>query len=139
MKKVYRSKIGIELVVLIGAALIPPLIVMVKEKQYDGLALHCLILTFVIYLFATTKYTVADTVLRIQSGFLVNRKVDILTITNIKETYNPISSPATSIDRLQVYYDNGSSVIISPKDKKGFIAHLQQINPGITFTPRKFR
>jgi hypothetical protein len=79
---------------------------------------------------------VQDTVLRVQSSFIVNKKVDIKTITKIKDTYNPISSPAASIDRMQVYYGNGSSVVISPKDKNGFVAHLQQINPDIVYVPR---
>lgn len=137
MTKVYRSKIGLEIVAILLIALMPAFYKELSGQEHDGLPILILVTLFTIHLFATTKYTVQDTVLRVQSSFIINKKVDIKTITRIKETYNPISSPAASIDRLQVYYDNGDSVIISPKDKKGFVGHLQQINPDITFQPRK--
>ena len=56
--------------------------------------------------------------------------VTINSIRKIKETNNPISSPAASLDRIEVFYGK-QSVIISPKQKTEFINHLLSINPRI--------
>lgn len=136
MNKVYRSKIGPELVILLVMALAPGFYATIVQPDYYGLGIISVVTLLIIHLFATTKYTVQDTLLRVQSSFLVNKKVDIKTITKIKDTYNPISSPAASIDRMEVSFDRGDSVVISPKDKKGFVSHLQSINPDIVYMPR---
>lgn len=47
------------------------------------------------------------------------------------ETKSPLSSPATSLDRLEIMYNKNESIIISPKDRTGFINELKTINPGI--------
>lgn len=136
MIKVYHSKIGPELVIILAIALITAFYKIVAGQHYNELPMLLFATAFVIHLLATTKYTVNNNVLRVQSSFIINRLVVINDIKKIKETYNPLSAPAASIDRLQVYYGNGSSIIISPKDKKGFVAHLQTINPHIVYVPR---
>ena len=135
MKKVYPSKIGVWLVVILVMATVPGVYGAVAKHEYAGLPVLVIVTIFVMHLIATTRYTIKGPVLRVQSGFIINKKIDITTIYSIVETNNPISSPAASLDRLQVYYDDGS-VIISPKDKSGFIAHLQAVNPKIVFKPR---
>ncbi len=139
MKKVYRSKIGVEIVAILLIALVSAFYTMVSQHDYNGLPMLVAVTAFIIHLFATTKYTVNNTVLLVQSSFIINKTVRIRSITKIKGTYNPISAPAASIDRLQVYQDNGSSVIISPKDKNGFVSHLQSLNPNIMYMPRNTR
>jgi hypothetical protein len=42
-----------------------------------------------------------------------------------------LSAPATSFDRLEILYNSFDTVIISPKDKSGFITHMKTINPSI--------
>lgn len=76
-------------------------------------------------------------VLYIQCGFLYNQQIKISSIRQIKETNNPISSPALSLDRIEIKFDKYNSVLISPKEKEMFIKHLQQINPGIAFITRE--
>ncbi len=76
-------------------------------------------------------------VLYIQCGFLYNQQIKISSIRQIKETNNPISSPALSLDRIEIKFDKYSSVLISPKEKEMFIEHLQQINPAIAFITRE--
>ena len=76
-------------------------------------------------------YEIGNGVLRVRSGFLLNRSIPISSITKIEATKNPISAPATSFDRLEVFYNKFESVIISPKEKRAFIAHLKQLNPKI--------
>jgi hypothetical protein len=62
--------------------------------------------------------------------------MNIQTIKEIKETRNPLSSPAASIDRLLIIYNRADKVMISPKDKEAFINHLKSINPNIKVTLR---
>ena len=42
-----------------------------------------------------------------------------------------ISSAAASLDRLEILYDTFGSVLVSPKEKMGFIDQLKEINPSI--------
>lgn len=54
-----------------------------------------------------------------------------MSIKNISETRNPISSPALSLDRLEIVYNRFDSVLISPADKIDFIAELLHRKPDI--------
>ena len=135
MKRVYPSKIGVWLVLILITATVPGFYDAIAKQDYDGLPVLIIVTIFVVHLIATTRYTIDGTMLRVKSGFIVNKKISITTISKVMETYNPISSPAASLDRLQIYYNDGT-VIISPKDKTGFISHLQSVKPNIVFIPR---
>jgi len=64
MKKVYRSKIGLELVAILLIALIPAFYTMFVKQEYDGLPVLAAVTAFTIHLLATTKYTVNDNILQ---------------------------------------------------------------------------
>ena len=49
----------------------------------------------------------------------------------ITETNNALSSPATSLDRLEITYGKFDSVIISPKQKQEFINDITTLNPNV--------
>jgi len=127
----YRSKIGWILVSVIVVMLVGPVYLMKENPVGVGPIILCLTFLFIIYIFLFTFYEIDDSVLRIKSGFLVNRSIPIKTITKIEATNNPISAPATSLDRLKIFYNTYESVIISPKEKRSFIAHLRKLNPDI--------
>ena len=50
-----------------------------------------------------------------------------------------ISSPATSIDRLEITYGKYDSVIISPKLKQQFINEITTLNPKVEVKFKKRR
>ncbi len=129
MKK-YPSKISFGLVFFILAILIGTSIPMFSPLVLSGLAINVLVLAFLSYLLGTTYYLIDGNYLKIKAGFLINKEIDIGRIYKISETNNPISAPAASFDRLEINYDN-SSILISPKDKSGFIEHISQVNPKI--------
>ena len=52
--------------------------------------------------------------------------VPLREIRAVTPTRNPLSSPALSLDRLRIDYGRGSSVMISPRDKAGFLADLER-------------
>lgn len=135
--KVYKSKIGIELVIPISVLFSWIIYTSVIEKKWMGLFIIILTSVFICYIFLTIKYTIEKENLNIKCGFLINRNIDIKTIRKVSETYNPLSSPAGSIDRLEIVYNTFDSILISPKDKKAFIEDLMRINPSIEINSRK--
>jgi hypothetical protein len=127
----YRSKIGPELFVPISIVFGVIVMIMIINEAWLGVLLILLIVAFVSHMLLTTYYVVEGYTLAIKCGFLYNLKIDISTIKKIKETNNALSSPAASLDRLEVSYGRFDDVMISPKDKAKFIGHLTQINPSI--------
>ena len=131
----YNSKIGLEislpLIISMGGASI----CLGLNAQWLGV-LVLSILTLLIYLlFKATYYIVDDNILRVRSSFIVNKKVDIQSITKVRETRNPISALAASLDRLEVISTRGS-VLISPKNKNAFIEDITTANPRIEIVYR---
>ena len=89
------------------------------------------------HLFLSTNYTIEGHQLTVRCGFLYHSTIDIQTITKISETNNLISSPAISLDRLEIRFGSHNSVIISPREKQDFLDHLLQINPKISIQYKK--
>jgi len=86
---------------------------------------------FVLHLFFTTYYVIKGDALHIKSGFLVDKTISISTISNIVETTSFMSAPAASFDRLAISYGLSSVVVVSPKDKLGFVNDILKENPEI--------
>jgi len=95
------------------------------------------LIVIIAYLFYDTTYTITGKELEIRFGFLYKQKIDITTIREIKETNNPLSSPAASLDRLDIRYGRSGSVLISPKDKQKFVQALLDIHPEIVVKWKK--
>ncbi len=133
-KCIYNSKIDIFLVIFITIVMIISGygIFFEIEKNIFGVIVYFLTIAFVIHLYVTTKYTIKNNnELIVKSSFLINTSINIRTITKIKKTRNPISSPALSLDRIELFYNQYDSVIISPKNREDFIQELLKINQSI--------
>jgi hypothetical protein len=85
---------------------------------------------FVSWTFRSTYYVIENDTLVIRAAFLTWR-VPVRDIRTVTPTHNPLSSPALSLDRLQIDYGNGKFILVSPKDKSAFIDALRAINPAI--------
>ena len=130
--KIYRSKISFGLLIFLTLIFIFIGIQLFKlTNNIVGIITIIITYTFIIYTFTSNKYTIKGNVLNVKSGFLINENIDISNIKKIKETNNLISSPAASIDRIELFYNKFDSIIISPKNKADFISELKQINPEI--------
>jgi hypothetical protein len=127
----YRSKIGPEIVLPLGILLGGIGIFFIVKGVVSGSIIIGTVVLFIGHMFITTRYTVNNTSLQIVCGFLYSNTVDIRNIESIRSTNNIISSPAASLDRMEMIMRNGERIIISPKDKKGFLNHLRRINSGI--------
>lgn len=88
----------------------------------------------IINIYTNTYYTIDDEklTLRVKSGFLVDSKYDINKITKIRNTRTWLSSPALSMDRIEISVGRYNKVVISPQNKAQFISHLTSLNPNIT-------
>jgi membrane protein YdbS with pleckstrin-like domain len=82
-----------------------------------------------LWLLSSTRYALEPGQLRVQSGPFKWR-IPIADITAITPTSNPLSSPALSLDRLRIDYGKGRSVMISPRDKQGFLGAMESARAG---------
>lgn len=132
MKTIYKSKIGLELAIPITLAFVIPIIYGLTQKQTMVAVIFLTVAyAFIAHLFITTKYTVHNHTLIVSCSFLYKKEIDIHTIQKIIETNNPLSAAATSLDRLELKFGGRQSILISPKLKKEFVAHVLAINPTI--------
>lgn len=130
MKEVYKSKVGFAIIFpicMIGGMLIAMIIL----RVWPAACILACVGAFILHMFFNTYYTISGTGLNIKSGFIINTTVDIGNITKIVPSTSMLSSPALSMDRLEMSYNKYDSILISPEDKAGFIAQLKTINPAI--------
>lgn len=132
--KLYPSKKGfviyIPLMILLGVE-----VIYIASGMYVG-AVICLVIMLAVFfpIFFNTYYTITDEgVLRVKCGLLFNLKVPVLAIRKLENTRTVLSSPALSLDRIEIFYNKFDSVIVSPENKTDFVAQLQAINPGIEY------
>ena len=90
-----------------------------------------LVTVIFVFAFRGIHYTLTDHVLIVRAALMPDIKIEIKSIRKIVETNNPLSSPAGSLDRLEIFYNKFDSVIISPVETEEFLSRLQKSNPEI--------
>nr|WP_294780570.1 PH domain-containing protein [uncultured Flavobacterium sp.] len=133
----FKSKVDLWLVFLLVIIFGLALKQFVIEQKWAGFIFILFVIAFIIHMFATTFYTIESGKLRIKCGFLINILIEIQSIKKISETFNVLSSPALSLDRLEIVYGKYNSVLISPKDKKRFFEAIKSISPEIEIVLKK--
>lgn len=136
MIKKYPVKISYGLLVVIFLLFFVPALFSINENGineslYTLIAILVPSFVFVLYLFLKTSYAINNETLIIKCGFLINLKIDITQIKEIRKTKSIMSAPAPSFDRIEIKYGKYDEVIISPKDQVGFARDLTLINPDI--------
>ena len=133
MIKKYKSKISIGLIILMFIVYLIAISYLWTDFKIGGFITIISSIIFIVYLFYTTYYIIDETTqfLLIKSGFLVHLTINIHQIKEIKTTKNWISSPALSLDRIEILFNTYDSVLISPKEKEQFVQKLKQINSEI--------
>jgi len=131
---VYRSKVDLWLGLILGVAVGYPLILtllpIVKGEGVEWLITITTIFTLltILPLFAI-KYVLYSDHLYVSCGIYGKVRVPYEAIDHIKETRNPLSSAAMSLDRIQIdYTENGihRMVLVSPKRKKEFLKQIEE-------------
>ena len=135
--KIYKSKLGLSLVLPLILVLGAALYLTASEKpHWIGPAILLPVILFIGHMLTTTYYVIDEDTLLIKSGFFTTT-IDIKGVKKISETNNPISSPALSLDRIELTYGKFQSVIISPKLKKEFIEGLTRLKSAIEVKDKK--
>jgi len=136
--QVFPSRVDRWLILLLVAAWGVSLVSVVSAVQAGGppsvlfstLGLEVLVFGFVVWVFTTTRYTVGDGALAVRSGPF-RWRIALEEITEIVPSRNPLSSPALSLDRLQVRYGRGRSILISPRERRSFLEAVVARSPGL--------
>lgn len=102
---------------------------LVYDQSWIAFAFILFVVAFIVQMYSTTFYSIENKKLLIKCGFFYNLSIEIESIKQISESYNIISSPAFSFDRLEILYNNFDTVLISPKEKLRFIEAIKKINP----------
>jgi len=76
-----------------------------------------------VWLFRTTRYCIESDALKIQPG-PKKWTIPLTDIHAVKASRSLLSSPAFSLDRLEICYQEGKSVLVSPEDRKKFLRRL---------------
>jgi Bacterial PH domain len=82
--------------------------------------LEVVIVAFIAWTYRSTRYLVTDREVIARSGPF-RWRIEIAGIGSIRPSRNPRSSPAMSLDRLEVRYGGGRRLLISPQDQEGFL------------------
>lgn len=101
-----------------------------KEAWWLSLVFFIFFAAIVRMLF-TIRYVVEKNQLLIFSGIGKPFAIAISEIKSVEASRSPISSPAASLERLEIAYGKYDAVYISPYDRKGLVRALLNINPSI--------
>jgi hypothetical protein len=121
-------ELAIPLAVVLGSVFF---LALFQEGGGWGALIVLLVGGFILHLFLNTFYRIENHTLHIKCGFLYNSTINIHEIKKIAATKNPLSAPATSLDRIEVLYGKNGFCLLSPKDKKSFVADILAINPAV--------
>ena len=107
--------------------------IMAYNKIWPGLFIMIIVASFVAHMFLTTYYQIDGRALKIKSGLLFNKTVAIDSIRKISPAKSPLSSSADTSGRLEINYNKSDSIIVSPKDRPGFLDEIKKLKPDIEF------
>jgi membrane-bound ClpP family serine protease len=135
--KTYKSKFGFEIMIFLTLLFGGIIVFMAYQSEpleailsVGGIFL--VIYGLFLYLNFSTEYTITEAgILNVKCGFFYNKRFDVNKIKSIAKTGNLISSPAPSLDRIELTYGKFDVIVISPKDKNGFARDLTKVNPKI--------
>jgi membrane protein YdbS with pleckstrin-like domain len=87
-----------------------------------------------LWIVASTGYRIEDGELLIRSGPM-RWRIPVQNIRRIEASRSWLSSPALSLDRLRIHHCRATGrmrqVLVSPRDRQGFVQALQRLNPNI--------
>ena len=132
METVFRSKIDLWLVVVVAIA---PVVFMDfvfdvlstsdRVALLSTLAVVAAVWGVMVWLYYSTRYTISGDFLLVKAGPF-SWVIPIDDIVRVEPTRDPKSSPALSLDRLLIRYGQSAELMISPKDKSGFMDELRK-------------
>ena len=132
-KKVFRSRVSVLLVIFILTVFSLPLILLIREGNIPNSVFRTMtgVIVFIVLLFCGIRYVISGNKLYLKVFWVIPfGSANIVDIFSVKRSYNPISSPAVSLKRVQID-GHGFTALISPVREQEFLAMLKAINPNI--------
>ncbi|MBS4007004.1 MAG: PH domain-containing protein [Clostridium sp.] len=123
----FRSKYDWWLTAIIISGILPLAFSALGSSSSVIVFINTGISIFICWVFFGTGYRVLDEKLIIRGG-PVKWTVALSDVTSIKPSRSLLSAPASSMDRLEIRHKKGA-VIISPKDKEGFLKLMKERCP----------
>lgn len=128
----YRTKVdwwlGLLLLGSVAMCLYFPIVEFVREGKTDWLLIGtALLVLLIIGPMFSIRYVLYPKHLSVSCSIYGNERIPYEAIVNVKETHNPLSSMALSIDRIQIDYvikGMQKTVLISPIRKQEFLEKL---------------
>ena len=136
--KTFKSKID--------GSLFTPLIIFIcfinliqpkKDKPSLILLISIIVMHIIFYIFTifSTKYIFIKDNLYIRYAYSIIKIISIPSITEIRYFSNEArNSYSLSHYRIEIMYANDKFIVISPKDKDGFIEQIQLMNQKVIIT-----
>jgi len=132
----FASKVDVWFVILLVASFGVPVIVLMMraiETQSSGalgtVVTLGIIAVLPVWIMSTTEYRITAEKLLVRSG-PVRVDVPLKSVTGLRASHSVLSAPALSLDRIEVSYGS-KRVVISPRDRAGFIAAITERVPGV--------
>lgn len=130
-KKVFRSRISVLLLGFIMAIFIPISLPMFQRESIVDVCVISGLLLFILFIFTGIHYIISGNKILLKMWFIPMGSINILEISSLKRSYNPLSSPACSLKRLAAYRYGNLYALLSPVREQEFIEELKAINPHI--------
>ena len=127
MKDVYKSKIGPPIIFplcTVGGMFIA----MIITRAWPAVLIMGVLILVLIHTYFNTYYTITGNELKVRYGLIINKTIDISSIKKVVPTRDMRSAPALSTDRVEIFYNQNDSVLISPEDQAEIIERLKTIN-----------
>lgn len=130
----FRSRVSVLLLLSIAATLLP-VFLFGNDGETDGemmlgYSILGITLGFVTFILFAMRYEVGEHFLIIKLGPINISRIKLSEIEKVERSYNPLSSPASSLKRLCIRA-NGKDVLISPVNEQEFARLLKARNPKI--------
>ncbi len=133
MSKVFHSKRDLWIVILIWAGMLAAAFAAVVQFRSGApllqrlliLGTSVVVVAVVLSMVYNSRYTLGTTDLQVSCG-PIRYTIPLAAIDLVRPSRNPLSSPAASLDRLLIRWDDGRKrVLISPQDKMAFMDEVQ--------------
>lgn len=95
------------------------------DKQWIKIIILFPIAFCLLWIWFKTGYTIENNFLKIQYGPF-KKEIKIDEIHSIRETRNPFTDPALSMDKIEINYARFNTIAISPKNKIEFVSQLRK-------------
>ena len=110
---------------LIAAGVTVTLAIEQPEELWVMAIVWLVVIGFGYALIWPVNYTVTPEHLRVRAGKYTTR-IPLESISSVTPSTNPLSSPALSLKRLKVDHGDGKWVLVSPRDRAGFLDALEK-------------